>query len=79
MTATETRGAARELGLHALQGWRKNVADAAAPRMARRTGVREADIRAAIGLLFVALAVRHLALTVKRFAQQRQSRQRPRE
>ena len=68
---TTTRAGARELGHHALQGWRKRVADAAAPPIAKRTGVTEPDIRAAIGLLFIALAVRHLAVTLKRFARQR--------
>jgi hypothetical protein len=71
--ATKTRAGARELGQHALQGWRKRVADAAAPRIAGRTRVSEADIRAAIGLAFLVLAIRHLTVTLKRFAQQRQS------
>jgi hypothetical protein len=71
--ATKTRAGARELGQHALQGWRKRLADAAAPRIAGRTRASEADVRGAIGLLFIVLAVRHLIVTVKRFAQQRRS------
>jgi hypothetical protein len=71
--ATKPRAGARELGQHALQGWRKHLADAAAPRIAGRTRASEADIRAVIGLLFLVLAVRHLTVTLKRFAQQRRS------
>lgn len=66
---TATREGARDLGHHALQGWRKHLADAAAPRIAKRTGAKETDIRAAIGLIFLALAIRHLILTITRFAQ----------
>jgi hypothetical protein len=66
--ATATREA-RTLGEQALQGWRKRLADAAAPRIARQTRVSEADVRGAIGLVFLVLAVRHVVLTVKRFAQ----------
>jgi hypothetical protein len=66
-----TRERARALGEHALQGWRKRVVDAAAPRIAKRTPIRERDIRALIGLLFIALAVRHVVVTLKRFAQER--------
>jgi len=69
--ATKTPAAARDLGEHALQGWRKRLADTAAPRIAGRTRLSEADIRSAIGLLFIALAIRHLAVTLKRFAQER--------
>ena len=69
MPATHER--ARALGEHALQGWRKRVVDAAAPRIATRTPVRERDIRAVLGLLFLALAIRHVILTVKRFALER--------
>ena len=69
---TKTRAEARELGQQALQGWRKHVADAAAPRIAGRSKrVSEADVRGVIGLLFLALAVWHVVLTVKRFVQQR--------
>jgi hypothetical protein len=66
-----TRERARALGEHALQGWRKRVVDAAAPRIAKRTPMRERDIRAVIGLLFIALAIRQLIVTLRRFAQER--------
>jgi hypothetical protein len=69
MPATSER--ARALGEHALQGWRKRVVDAAAPRIAKRTPLKERDIRAVIGLLFVALAIRHVVVTLKRFARER--------
>jgi len=71
MTATGTR--ARDLGELALQGWRKPLANVAAPRIARRTGARENDIRALIGLVFLALAIRHVIVTLKRFAEERRS------
>ena len=69
--ATKTRAGARDLGQNALQGWRGRVADAAAPRIARRTRLSEADIRGVIGLAFLALAIRHVVVTAKRFAQDR--------
>jgi hypothetical protein len=69
-----TRQRARALGEHALQGWRKRVADVAAPRIAKRAPVRERDIRAVLGLLFIALAIRHLVVTLKRFAEERERR-----
>lgn len=68
---TTARAGARDLGQHALQGWRGRLADAAARPIAKRTRVTEVDIRAAIGLLFLALAARHLIVTFKRFAQER--------
>jgi hypothetical protein len=69
--ATTTRTAPLDLGEHALTGWRKRLADTTAPRLAKRTPLSERHIRGALGLLFVALAVRHLALTVKGFVQER--------
>jgi hypothetical protein len=69
MPATGER--ARVLGEHALKGWRKRVVDVAAPRIAKRTPMRERDIRALIGLLFIALAIRHVVMTLKRFARER--------
>ena len=68
---TTARAGARELGHDALQGWRKHLADAAAPRIAKRTPAKEPDIRAAIGLLFIALGIRHLAVTLMRFVRRR--------
>jgi hypothetical protein len=69
---TKTRAEARDLGQHALQGWRKHVADAAAPRIASRSRrVSEADVRGVIGLLFLALGIWHIVQTLKRFVQQR--------
>ena len=70
---TRTREGARDLGENALRGWRKRLANTAAPRIARRTPVSEADIRALIGLVFLALAIRHLVVTLKGFMQQRRS------
>jgi hypothetical protein len=66
-TAVERRGP-RELGHHGLQGWRKRVADAAAPRVANVTPAQETDVRAAIGLAFIGLAAWYLATTFIRFA-----------
>jgi hypothetical protein len=64
--ATATRERARDLGHQGLQGWRKRLADAAAPRVARRTPLSESDVRAAIGLLFLVLAARYLTVALKR-------------
>jgi hypothetical protein len=65
---TVATGRVHDLGTHALQGWRKRLADAAAPRVSRRTNAAEGDIRAALGLLFLVLTVRHLVVTLRRFA-----------
>ena len=69
--AVTTRAAPLDLGEHALTGWRKRLADTTAPRLAKRTPLTEHHIRGALGLVFLALAVRHLVLTVKGFAQRR--------
>jgi hypothetical protein len=69
-TAVERRGP-RELGHHGLQGWRGRVADAVAPRVANVTPAREDDVRAAIGLAFIALAGWYLAKTFVDFARSR--------
>ena len=45
-----------EVGHAALSGWRKPVADAVAPRVP----ARDDAVRAAIGFLFLALAVKYL-------------------
>ena len=66
-TGVERRGP-RELGHHGLQGWRRRIADAAAPRLAKATPAREDDVRAVIGLAFIALAGWSLAKTFIEFA-----------
>jgi hypothetical protein len=57
--------AAGELGLAGLQGWRAKVADVAGPAVAHRTPLAEDQVKAAIGLLFFALAVVYVAKTLK--------------
>ena len=47
---------ATELGQAGLASWRAAIADRVAPAAARRTPLREEQIRAAIGATFFALA-----------------------
>jgi|1186.fasta_scaffold11563_3 hypothetical protein len=58
---------ARRLGEHGLQGWRRKVADAAAPRLAGVTPLDERDTRAWIGVVFVALSAWYVGTTAARF------------
>jgi hypothetical protein len=62
-TATE----AKRLGEHGLQGWRRKVADTAAPPLAGIAPVDEQDVRAWIGLAFVVLSAWYLGRTAARF------------
>jgi len=57
---------ATELGQTALVGWREKAANGVARPLARRTGVAEEPLRAAIGMLFFALSVYYVASTVRR-------------
>ena len=62
---------ARRLGEYALQGWRRKVADAAAPRLAPKTPLDEQDTRAWIGVAFVALSAWYVGRTAARFLSRR--------
>jgi hypothetical protein len=53
------------VGQAGLQGWREKVADGVAQPLARRTPLREQQIRAAIGALFFVLSVSYIAKTAK--------------
>ena len=52
----------KEVGNAALIGWREKAAEP----VARRAPVRDEYVRAALGLLFLALSIRHLAETARR-------------
>jgi hypothetical protein len=54
----------QDVGDAALHGWKAKVADAAAPRVP----VRDDYVRAAFGLLFLALSLSYLAKTARRLA-----------
>jgi hypothetical protein len=69
-TAART-GDTRRLGESALQGWRRRVADTAAPPLAGVTPLNEEDVRAWIGLAFVAFAAWYLGSTAARFLRSR--------
>jgi hypothetical protein len=56
-----------EVGHAALSGWRKPVADAVAPRVP----LRDEYVRAAVGFLFLALAVKYLVDTARAIAARR--------
>lgn len=55
-----------EVGQAALEGWRERVADTVGPRLARRSPLRESQVRAALGLVFLALTVKYLLATTRR-------------
>jgi hypothetical protein len=57
---------ATELGQSALVGWREKVANGVAWPLAKRTGVSEEPICAAVGALFFALSVYYVVSTVRR-------------
>jgi hypothetical protein len=52
------------LGTVGLRGWRTKVADTLAPPIAGRLPVSEDQVRAAIGALFLALAVKYVVEAV---------------
>lgn len=56
------------VGKAGLQGWRGKVADAVAAPVARRSGLSDDQVRAAIGALFLALSVLYVAGAAKRLA-----------
>ena len=60
-----------QVGHAALEGWREKAADAVAPRVAGRSPLRESQVRAALGLLFLALTVKYLVTTTRRLLEQR--------
>jgi hypothetical protein len=56
------------VGKAGLQGWRGKVADAVAAPVARRSGLSDDQVRAAVGALFLALSVLYVAGAAKRLA-----------
>jgi hypothetical protein len=54
----------QDVGHAALSGWRKRLADAVAPR----APLRDDYVRAGLGLVFLALSIRHLAHTARELA-----------
>jgi hypothetical protein len=52
---------ANDLGNATLHGWKQTVADTAA----RKAPVRDEYVRAALGLLFLALSVRHVVRSAR--------------
>ncbi len=59
------------VGKAGLQGWRGKVADAVAAPVARRSGLSDDQVRAAVGALFLVLSVLYVAGAVKRLARAR--------
>ncbi|WP_097184055.1 hypothetical protein [Blastococcus haudaquaticus] len=59
---------ARAVGEAGLQGWRAKLADAVAAPVARRSGLSDEQVRAAIGALFLALSVLYVVNAVKQLA-----------
>jgi hypothetical protein len=52
----------KEVGNAALVGWREKAAEP----VARKAPLRDDYVRAALGFLFLALSIRHLAETARR-------------
>ena len=57
----------QDVGHAALSGWREKAAEP----VARRAPVRDEHVRAALGLLFLGLTLRHLVETVRRLRARR--------
>ena len=56
---------AKVVGFAGLSGWRQKVADAVAPRVAKKAPVDADTVRAAVGALFLALSVMYVAKSLK--------------
>ncbi len=54
------------MGKAGLQGWRARLADAVAEPVARRSGLGDDQVRAAIGAAFFVLSVVYVAQTIRR-------------
>ena len=59
----------KDVGHAALIGWREKAVEP----VARRAPLRDDYVRAALGFLFLALTLRHLAETARRIAAKRSS------
>jgi hypothetical protein len=57
--------AAVDMGKAGLQGWRAKVGDVVGPAVARRTGLTDDQVRAALGAVFFVLSVVYVAKTVR--------------
>jgi len=62
---------AMAVGRAGLQGWRGKVADAVAAPVARRSGLSDDQVRAAVGALFLALSVVYVVNAAKQLASAR--------
>jgi hypothetical protein len=56
-------------GKAGLQGWRARLADVVAGPVARRSGLADDQVRAAVGAVFFVLSVVYVAGTLKRLAE----------
>ena len=56
------------MGKAGLQGWRGKVADAVAAPVARRSGLDDDQVRAAIGAVFFVLSVVYVVQAVRQVA-----------
>ena len=56
------------LGKAGLQGWRAKLADAVAEPVARRSGLDDDQVRAALGAVFFVLSVVYVVQTVRQVA-----------
>ena len=56
------------MGKAGLQGWRAKVADSVAAPVARRAGLDDEKVRAAVGAVFFVLSVVYVVQTVRQVA-----------
>ena len=62
---------AKTVGQAGLQGWRAKVADVVAAPVARRSGLSDDQVRAAVGALFLVLSIVYVGNAVRQLAGRR--------
>lgn len=58
------------IGTAALKGWREKVADTVATPVAKRSAFSEDQVRAVIGVVFLALSLLYVTGAIRRIASQ---------
>lgn len=61
----------KTFGQAGLQGWRAKLADSVAPPVAKRSGLDEDDVRAAVGVVFLILTILYVVNAVRELAANR--------
>jgi hypothetical protein len=61
----------KTFGHAGLQGWRAKLADTVAPPVAKRSGLDEDDVKAAVGVIFLILTILYVVNAVRELAANR--------